>query len=254
MLKWRSQAKEKSSDDSVMSWGDHIEELRRRLIFALVGLTVAIMASLFFGKAIITFIEKPYTLAMGKNVQLQSLAPVDGFTTYMQISMIGGIVIASPWIFYQLWMFVSSGLYPKEKCYIHLAAPFSAILFIAGALFFTFVIAPITLRFLVMFNRDILGVDSNFTFQNYISFITVMMLIFGLAFQTPIAIFFLSKVGLISVQALSQSRKFVLLGIVIASAILTPGSDVFSLVSLAIPLYLLFEVGILLSYLTGCKK
>ncbi len=159
-----------------------------------------------------------------------------------------GVVLASPWIFYQLWMFVSAGLYPNEKRYVYVAAPFSAGLFITGALFFVFIIAPVTLKFLVMFNKEVLGVDSNFTFQNYVSFITIMMLIFGVAFQTPIAIFFLIRTGLVSIQAMTRSRRFVIFGIVILAAVATPGSDMFSLFSLAIPLYLLFEAGILLGW------
>ena len=242
------------SHNSVMSLGDHIEDLRLRLILAIAGLSIAVTVCLFFGKTIIAFIEKPYVMGMGKNLQLQSLSPVDGFTTYIQVSIISGIIISSPWIFYHLWMFVSAGLYPNEKRYVYLAMPFSVLLFIIGALFFTFVIAPVTLHFFVIFNKEVLGVESIFTFQNYISFITSMMLVFGLAFQTPIAIFFLNKVGLVSVQALGKSRKFVILGVVVAAAVITPGSDVFSLVSLAIPLYLLFELGIFLSYVANRKK
>ena len=179
--------------DTTMTLGDHLEELRLRLILALVGLGVAVAVCLFFGTAIIAFIERPYIEAMGLQARLQSLAPADGFTSYMEISVMAGVVLSSPWIFYQLWMFVSAGLYPHEKRYVYIAVPFSAGLFIAGALFFVFVIAPVTLKFLVMFNKQMLGVDSNFTFQNYVSFITIMMLIFGVAFQTPIAIFFLSR-------------------------------------------------------------
>jgi sec-independent protein translocase protein TatC len=165
----------------------------------------------------------------------------------MEISAMAGVVIASPWIFYQLWMFVSAGLYQHEKRYVYMVTPFSGGLFITGALFFVFLIAPVTLKFLVMFNKEVLGVDSNFTFQNYVSFIIIMMLIFGIAFQTPIAILFLTKTGLVSIQALVRSRKFVILGIVVLAAVATPGSDMFSLFSLAIPLYMLFELGIFLS-------
>ena len=135
-----------------------------------------------------------------------------------------------------------------------MVVPFSAALFIVGALFFIFTVAPITLQFLVMFNRDFLGVDSNFTFQNYISFIATMMLVFGLAFQTPIAIFFLNKIGLVSIKVLHNSRRFVILGIVVVAAAVIPGSDVFSLFAMAIPMYLLFELGILLCYFFNRKQ
>jgi sec-independent protein translocase protein TatC len=168
--------------------------------------------------------------------------------------MIAAVVIASPWIFYQLWLFISAGLYHHEKRYVHLAVPFSTILFVTGALFFVFIIAPLTLRFLVMFNKSVLGVTSNFTFKNYVSFVATMMLVFGLAFQTPIAIFFLNKTGLVSIKALCKSRKYVVLGVVFVAAAATPGSDLISLFALSIPMYLLFELGILLCRFSKQKK
>ena len=246
--------KKHDSLNHTMSLGDHLEELRLRLILAIAGLVIAVIVCLCFGKLIISFIEKPYIASMGKESRLQILAPAEGFTSYMEISGVTGLVIASPWVFYQLWMFISAGLYPREKRYVYMAVPFSAILFITGALFFVFVIAPVTLKFLVIFNRDFIGVDSNYTFPNYVSFIAIMMLVFGIAFQTPIAVFFLNKVGLVSLQTLYKSRKFVVLGIVVVAAVATPGSDMFSLFALAIPIYLLFELGILLSYIASRKK
>jgi len=237
-----------------MSLGDHLEELRYRVILAVIGLAVALVASLFFGKTIISFLEKPYFLAMGNQARLQVLGPAEGFISYMNISLVTGVIIASPWIFYQLWMFVAAGLYPHEKHHVYLAVPFSAALFITGALFFIFVIAPITLKMLVLFNKQVLDVDSNFTFQKYISLITVMMLVFGLTFQTPVVVFFLNKIGLLSLEALYKSRRFVIIGVIVAAAAATPGSDMFSLFALAIPMYLLFELGILLCYFFNRKQ
>jgi len=114
-------------------------------------------------------------------------------------------------------------------------------------------VAPLTLGFLVKFNQRVLGVNSNFTFANYISFITMLMLVFGIAFQTPIAIFFLNRTGLVSIEGLRRSRKFVLLGIFVIAAMATP-PDPISQVTLAFPLYALFELGILLSWFAGRKK
>ncbi|MHC4371554.1 MAG: twin-arginine translocase subunit TatC, partial [Planctomycetota bacterium] len=115
------------------------------------------------------------------------------------------------------------------------------------------VVAPLTLGFLVKFNEKMLGVNSSFTFQRYISFVTHLMLVFGLAFQTPTAIFFLNRTGLVSLKALNRSRKYVLLIIFVVAAMATP-PDVISQVTLAVPLYLLFELGILLSYFAGRKE
>ena len=239
--------------NSAMSLGDHLEELRARLILAITGLAVCTIITFCFGIQIIAFLEIPYRQAIPE-VGLQTLTPADGFMTYSTIALIAGVIISSPWIFYQLWMFVAAGLYPKEKRYVYAAVPFSAALFIAGTLFFIFVVSPIMLKFFVTFNKDFLGITSNFTFQSYISFITTMSLIFGLSFQMPIVIFILNKAGLVSLELLRKSRKYVVLVIVIVAAVITPSPDAFSQILLSIPLYILFEVGILLSHFTRRKE
>jgi len=319
--------------DSTMSLGDHLEELRFRLIRALLGLGVGLIIGLILGRAIISFMQGPYNDATAKflfsvelefqsdldsgdisealqqefkdnavllspdvtiskelviwkgrrwlitdnedrywvkkekdkvkkeedklNIyklfRLQVIAVAAGIVSYVKIALVAGLLLSSPWVFYQLWMFIAAGLYPHEKRYVYLAVPFSATLFICGALFFIIVIAPLTLKFLVGFNARMLDVRSQFTFQHYISFVSHLMLVFGVAFQTPIAIFFLNKTGLVSVQALRRSRKYVLLAVFIVAAMATP-PDWISQVTLAIPLYVLFELGILLSYFAEVKK
>jgi len=308
-----------------MSLGDHLEELRARLVLAILGLLIGTGISLCFGRYIIHLIEKPYLdlfksdtvkkqidgkekeiiqsvlvsvrdkLINDPNIlkiepeieeyiyrfskeaiiaiidepninivgppqdkiivapRLQTLAPADGFISYIKIALIAGLILSSPWVFYQLWMFVAAGLYQHERKYIQTAVPFSAGLFIIGAIFFLRVIAPLTLEFLVGFNQKWLGAISNFTFAYYISFVTTLMLVFGIAFQTPIAIFLLTKTGLASIQTLCKYRKFVILIIFIIAAMATPPDPV-SQVSLAIPLYALFELGILLSWLAERRK
>ena len=239
--------------DCTMSLGDHLEELRARLIYALAGIVICAILGFCFGRQIISRIEAPYIDVMGPEARLQTLAPADGFVSYIKISLITGLIVSSPWVFYHLWMFIVAGLYPHEKRYVYLAAPFSAMLFISGAVFFITIIAPITLSFLVKFNEKMLGANSMFTFQNYISFITHLMLVFGLAFQTPTAIFFLNRTGLVSLKALTNARKYVVLIVVIVAAMVTP-PDPISQITLAIPLYLLFELGIFLSYMASRKK
>ncbi len=243
--------KENDLSDTTMSLGDHLEELRARLILILVGLVIGTVICFCFGTRIITFIQRPYT-ELVPDRPLSVLAPADAFVGYMKISLISGLVISSPWVFYQLWMFVAAGLYPNEKRYIHFAVPFSTVLFVTGALFFIYVVAPISLAFFLKFG-DIIGVSSIWTFQKYVSFVTVLMLVFGIAFQTPIAIFFLNRTGLVSVAALRGSRKYILLGVFIVAAISTP-PDVISQVTLALPLYALFELGILLACFADRKR
>ena len=184
--------------------------------------------------------------------RLQILAPADPFIGFMKISLISGLIISSPWVFYQLWMFVAAGLYANERRYVKIAVPFSTSLFVVGALFFLFVVAPISLGFFLGFG-DWLGVSSNWTFQKYISFVTMLMLVFGLGFQTPIAIFVLNRTGLVSIAGLRKSRKYVIVAMFALAAIATP-PDVISQITLAVPLYALFELGILMSWLAERKK
>ncbi|HEY5504476.1 MAG TPA: twin-arginine translocase subunit TatC, partial [Sedimentisphaerales bacterium] len=115
---------------------------------------------------------------------------------------------------------------------------------------FIFVIAPATLRFFVYFNEEFLKVSSNFTFTNYISFMANMMLIFGLSFQTPIAIFVLIRTGIMSAEFFKKSRKYVFLAVVVIASAVIPGSDPVSLFAMVIPMYLLFELGLFLSWLS----
>lgn len=239
--------------DTTMSLGDHLEELRSRLILAIVGLAIGTVLCMFFGKWIISIIERPYIQVMGEEARMMSIAPAEGFASYMKITFIAGLILTSPWVFYQLWMFIATGLYPHERRYVQTAVPFSAVLFVSGALFFLFIVARITIRFLVFFNEQVLNVDSRFTFPNYISFVTLLMLVFGIAFQTPIAIFILNKTGLVTVKTFTKSRKFVILGVFVVGALLTP-PDPISQITLAVPLYALFELGILLSWISDRRK
>lgn len=323
--KKKKKTKPQNPLDNTMSLGDHLEELRSRLILAIIGLLVGTGICLSFGTRIINFIERPYSkvfkasnskkqtekdtailindlfnkarkrLSADPNSQniepkteefvqkfcvealltlfndpnytsirppgdrmsaehrLQILSPAAGIISYIKIALMAGLILSSPWVFYQIWMFVAAGLYPHEKKYVHTAVPFSAALFVTGALFFVLVVAPLTLGFLVKFNEGILDARSNFTFADYISFVTMLMLVFGIAFQTPIAIFFLNRTGLVSIQTLRKSRKFVLLFIFVVAAMATP-PDVISQVTLGIPLYFLYELGILLSVFSERRR
>jgi sec-independent protein translocase protein TatC len=305
-----------------MSLGDHLEELRARLILAILGLVLGAIVSLFFGSHILGFIERPYNAAMRarlvktetprvesettalvelffetltarldpnapqidpnlvsflhsvsvdtvnawvertkaasgskplpRDARLQTLGPAEAFIAYMKISLVAGLILTSPWVFYQIWMFVAAGLYPQERKYVHTAIPFSTGLFVAGALFFLFVIAPVTLKFFLKFG-DAIGVTSNWTLQRYVSFTTLMMLVFGIAFQTPIAVFILVRTGLVAIGTLRRVRAYVLLGLAFVAAVATPSADPFSMLALLIPLYGLYELGIVLAVLAERK-
>jgi len=243
--------------DSAMSLGEHLIELRKRFALAIIGAVICIVACLFFTGDILNYLIKPYNDAM-KAAGLQSgliiLAPTEGFTTYLKIATWAGIILASPWIFYQLWKFISAGLYPKERRYVYIAAPACAILFIAGALFCVILVAPVTLQFLINFNKDYLaGSISSFTFTEYLTFMVSMLVAFGISFQTPVIMFFLNKIGMLPVRLINKSRRYVIFFIVVAAAVITPGSDLISLFALSGALYVLFELGFVSILIAGRK-
>ena len=244
-----------------MSLGDHLDELRTRLILSIVGIVVGMIVCLFFGKYLMTILTSPYeraVLALDLTPMLQTIQPAEGFLVYIKICLIFGLLLVSPWVFYQGWAFISTGLYKKERRYAHAVAPASAILFVGGVTFFMFIIAPLAMKFFVNFNMKMnaassLTISSNWTLQSYINMILMMSLVFGLGFQMPIAIIFAERMKLVTVKQLAAVRKYVLLGLVVVSAIATP-PDVISQVSLAVPLYILYEGSIVICRILRRRK
>jgi len=238
-----------------MTLGEHLEELRRRLIYALAGLAVAMGLTMIFGRQLIGVLEQPYMQVakeQGLDSQLAVLSSTAAVIVYFNVALIAGAILASPWVFYQLWMFISAGLYPHERRYVTYAVPLSVALFVAGAAFFLLVALKPALRFLLGFSTW-LGVRPVVTLQEHISFVTTMMLVFGLAFQTPMVILVLAKMGLITVRTLSKYRRHVIVAILILAAVATP-PDIVDQLILAVPMYLLYELGVLLAYLAVNKR
>ena len=240
-----------------MSLGDHLEELRYRLVMAIIGLVVGLVICLCLGQSLLGFLAKPYRNAMaaaGIEPQLQAIQLTEPFLVYFNTSLVFGLILSSPWIFYQLWKFVSAGLYSRERRMVYAAVPASAALFIAGAAFFIWVVAPTVITFFVKFNTGIEFVKTVPTLQSYINFVLSLALIFGLAFQMPIVIIFAERMGLISIETLIRARKFVILALLIIAAIATPGPDVISQTALAVPMYVLYEGSILICRLLRKRR
>lgn len=230
---------------STMSLGEHLEELRQRLIRALIGLALAMVGSCFFGNQIIKLLKKSYVIAMeASNLEpnLVTLTVHEAFMTYFKVALISGLVIAAPWVFYQLWQFVAAGLYKRERRYVKVAVPFSATLFISGAAFFLFVVSKPMLMFFIGFNKW-MGVTPMITLKQYISFITMLMVVFGLAFQTPLVVFLLGRMGLVSLATLRRYRRHVILVFLVLAAVATSPSPVDQIL-LALPMWLLYELGV----------
>ena len=309
-----------------MSFGEHIEELRTRLILALLGLMVGVVITfvppLNLGKLVIKQMQEPAKAALQQfyadrakvrseaaekaatvtapieaiipaenlfaelhrlapkldlppaetlkdqkvRLPLQqaqagtilavagavepkdaliSLSPLETMTIFFMVCVITGLVIASPWVFYQAWAFVAAGLYRHERHYVQKFLPMSLGLFLSGVFLCFFGVLPITLSFLLEFNVW-LGVEPTLRLADWMSFATILPLVFGVCFQTPLIMLFLERIGVFTVEDYKAKRKIAILIIVVAGAVLTPGQDPFSQCLLAGPMIILYEIGILL--------
>jgi sec-independent protein translocase protein TatC len=196
----------------------------------------------FFASGLIKMVE-------GSTVQIDqslvSLAPLETLTIFFMVCMVTGLVLASPWVFYQIWSFVAAGLYRHERKYVKQYLPFSLGLFLAGVFLCFFFVLPITLTFLLQFNVW-LGVAPTLRLSEWMSFATILPLIFGVSFQTPLVMLFLERINIFTVEDFRAKRKMAIMVITIAAALLTPGQDPFSMLLLAIPMILLYELGIVM--------
>ena len=164
--------------------------------------------------------------------------------TYIKISIVTGFVLASPWIFYQIWLFVAAGLYQHERKYIYIYLPMSLGLFLAGAVFCFYFVFPIVLDFLISFNKW-LGIAIQPRLSEYISFALMLPVMFGISFQLPMIMLFLERIGIMTVKSYLENWRMAVLVIAIASMLLTP-SDPSSMLLMMFPLIILYFGGVLL--------
>lgn len=309
-----------------MSFGDHLDELRGCLIRALLGISLAAVVTLTYGKEILEIIFRPLWMVQfsnGLQPNLQALAPTDTFTAYLKISFLSALIVAMPWVLHQSWRFIAIGLYARERRFVRGVVWASSGLFVVGVLFLYYLVLPVVLQFFITFNRAFGPADltphyiqsllvpqseppaatalsdggmqlkvmaddpsesrpgdvwvnsttrrlmlrtgdetggvwsipfeigaashalqSQFAVDQYITFVLMLALAFGLTFETPVIVVFLAWSGLIPAKTMSGSRRYVLMGTIVASAILTPTADLLNQLLLAGPMYVLFELGL----------
>jgi sec-independent protein translocase protein TatC len=182
---------------------------------------------------------------MEKRSSVITLAPLEGITIFFSVCMVTGLVIASPWVFYQVWAFVAAGLYRHERRYVKVFLPFSLGLFLSGVFLCFFVVLPYTLSFLLEFNVW-LGLEPSLRLSEWMGFATILPLIFGLCFQTPLVMLFMERIGVVSVDDLRSKRKYAILIMVTIAAIITPTPDPVTMMILAAPMIALYELGLIL--------
>ncbi|MDD5439949.1 MAG: twin-arginine translocase subunit TatC [Candidatus Omnitrophica bacterium] len=220
-----------------MSLLEHLEELRRRIILCLIIVILATVAAYLVSGRLIAFLLRPIG-----NVVFTS--PDEAFLAYINVSLFAGLVMSCPFILYHIWRFAAGGLRVVEKSYVFIFGPLSLVLFAVGALFGYFVIVPIGIRFLLSFAGA--SITPMISIGKYLAFTCSLTLAFGITFELPLAILFLTKLGLVTPRFLAKKRRYAILVIFIVSAILTP-PDVMSQFLMAGPLVVLYELSILLS-------
>lgn len=221
---------------------DHLQELRHRLTVSVVALVIGTLVSVLFAKPLLLFLAQPVGRA-----NLIFIRPTESFVIYMKVAFLAGIALAMPVILYQLLRFVVPGLTAQERHYVWILIPGGAISFVIGLVFANLVLVPAALRFLSGFLSDV--APSQWSFDAYISFVTTFLLWVGLSFETPLVIYVLTKLGVVRPETLARQRKYAYLGAFIVAAIITPTPDPFNQTLVAVPLILLFEVGIWLGRL-----
>lgn len=225
------------SSEQKMGILDHLEELRKRILYCIVGVVVCGIAGYIVSDVVQDFLTQPVEY-------LVFIAPTEAFVTKLKIALIVGLLLSMPYLFYHFWRFVKPALYAHERKYVVLAVLFSTVFFFSGVAFAFFIVLPIGLGFLLGFQTDTLS--ATITISNYVTFITRMFLAFGIIFELPIISYFLTRMGILKPRLLRRGRRVAVVLIFIAAAVLTP-PDVFTQLLMALPLLLLFEISIWVS-------
>jgi sec-independent protein translocase protein TatC len=225
----------------VLSIFGHLNELRIRLTHAAIALLVATAFSFLFAERLLSFLMQPYVESVA-DAALQTLRPTEGIETYFRVSLLSGVVLAMPIILYEFWRFIQPALHRHERRYIYVFIPAALLLFGLGIAFSWFILAPAAIFFLANFMPDIFRAE--WTGQEYISFVTRLLLWIGLSFQMPIIIYFVARVGLVTALTLRKQWRVAIVGVAVLAAIITPSIDPVTMLLTMAPLLALYILSI----------
>ncbi len=242
-----------SPDDIRMSFIKHLEALRHVLIRSSLAIAAAFGLCWYFGDQIRDFMVRPLldVLPPGQR-HLSALKVTEPFIVKFKLAFYASVFLASPFILYQVWSFVSPALYRKERRYVGAITVFSSILFVGGLAFGYWVFLPLCFKFFAAFIAGYLV--QNYALSEYVSFTVWSLLAFGLVFQTPLALLMLNLVGVVDVPFLKRFRRYALLLAFVAGAILTPTPDAFNQIVMSLPIYLFYEISIIVIFFFGRRK
>lgn len=233
-----------------MSFLEHLEELRKRLLYSFVSIGVAFAVCWGYSEEIFQKLQEPLAQFLPKGDKLAYTRLTGPFFLYMKVAFFAGLFLAAPFILYQLWLFISPGLYKRERRY---AAPFiifASLFFIAGGYFGFRWILPSTCKFFIETGRNFKQVV---TVDDYFSFASMIVLAAGLIFETPILIFFLARLGVVTPAFLLQKSKYAIVLSFIIAAVVTPTPDMVTQTALAVPMILLYFIGVAVAYMFAKK-
>lgn len=240
-------------DETRLPLTDHLTELRNRIFRVLIAWVAGSAAAWSFSEEIFSLLLAPAVAALGDGQgTLQAIAPTEIFFTYLKCALLAGFVLALPVIFWQIWAFVSPGLYEKER---HAIVPFvvaSTLLFVGGASFGYYQVFPLMFSFFTSFDSDF--VQSAWTMREVFALTTRLFLAFGVAFELPVAVFFLSLAGIVDAPTLLRGTPYAVLGVFVFAALLTP-PDWVSQIFLGVPMVGLYLIGVGVAYIfSGTRR
>ena len=245
---------EQSAEDAggKMSFLEHLDELRRRLVVAIIAVAVGFLVALFFIDRIFGFVMRPLQQILPHGGKLIYTEPTEAFMLQLKVAALAGLVLAAPLVMWQVWLFVAPGLYAKEKRFALPFVFFSSIFFVGGAAFSHYVVFPTAWTFLASFTTDYMEFTPKVssTFSLYAR----MLLAFGLVFQMPTVVLALARMGVVTAGFLARHTKYAILIIFIIAAVITPTSDVVTQALMAAPMIVLYAISIVVAWIFGRKK
>ncbi len=229
-----------------MSLLEHLNELRIRVTWAAGALMLTTIISFVFAEPLLNFLMAPYVSSVPDSAAgLQTLSPTEGIETFFKVSLLAGAILAMPMILYQFWLFISPGLTKPERRTVYIFIPSALLLFALGILFAWFVLAPAAISFLANFLPSVFNAE--WTGQEYISFVTRLLFFMGLAFELPIVIYFVARVGLVSSTWLREQWRIAVVAVAVLAAVITPSVDPVTMLLTMGPLLVLYIISIFLA-------
>jgi sec-independent protein translocase protein TatC len=252
-------------ESAKMPLTEHLSELRKRILTSLAALFIIFVAIFNYSEKLFELITfplraelhfrtaAPYVEVLRKTAApLVFLAPAEAFWMHLKVSLVAALIISLPVIFFQLWRFISPGLLEKERKYVLPFVFFATSLFVVGAFFCFVIVLPFAITFLLGYKTQ--NIAPMLSVGSYVDFCLKFILAFGIIFELPLVIIFLTKIGIVTPKTLAKNRKFAVLFAFIAGAILTPTPDMFNQTLMAVPIIILYEIGILVSRVMYRKK